>query len=1234
MNGSRLNSQPRGERSSLDALNRTIEGLEARIEDLLKASGRDKRALNDRPGEAVARHQDGVMHSAARTIVDADTVNEIRQRQRALDLTRQRDSQRDSQRESQRAPQAATEARADTGLPSAAASRAPAYRAPVAQDPELQEIAQAFTALRRELKADIAGSIAQEMASLRGELRTISDFTKHTRLTDELRDELMRLAEGVDGLSQRTPSGAGDIRAELEELRRLIDGLASADSLHRMEARWTALEDRFEDLDAAGIQKELIALAYRIDGVKAELGTMIDNPSIRALEDKILTLAAMVEDLGARPAQAEAHFVDHFSHLDQRLDEISRAVAVGARPRFEAEEQAAMGRLEERLALLTDSIDSLAQMQDAQRLEERLEDLASAMHQMPQAELTSYLSDLSRKIDALGYEQTSHGLAGRLDDLSRRLDELGSPASGIDRPAGLGFERIEERLDEIAARLDEAANDPIGDNQSIVNLERQIAHLSSLLSEPRGQDAASLPGNLDQRIASIESYMSTSDEYILEAARHAAEAVIESYAHGSPKGSAGPDTAALAGLAQDLRHLEDLARSSEERTQATFDGLHRTLVKIAERLDRMEGGGLSRAGDMPPAAELRPPMAAAVTAQPVKEERPVLARASEELLSETAARPDRLQASGAEKAGLLSGLTKRLRPKAKAVAVQPVRADLEPAPAIEPADAVSDEHDNELLEPGSGMPDVRKILERVRASQMANPATANADGERVDYIAAARRAAKAAAQESDPSQSLLKDVPGRAKASSKKPGDAPAAAGRQGIFGRHRRPILMAVGAILLALMAMPLVNTLTRGERSASLPVTTTSQQKPADSRAAPSAPVAERASETQGAALDRQIGSDQTASAFAPPAQDDDVSAAAEPAGTQPPAGAGAPDQALAGEASPAPGPGAAPAGGQASAAAETAAEDAPAVDGAPAVEAAQAATAATAIVIPETIGPKSLADAAAKGDPQALFEIGARYTEGRAGLATDAKEAARWYQLAADQGFAPAQYRLGSLYEKGTGVARDIAKAMDLYRQAAGAGNASSMHNLAVLYASGAAGTADFKSAVEWFEKAADHGITDSQFNLAILYARGNGTAQNLEESYKWFAIAARNGDKDAAQKRDEVANALKPEQLQSAKAKADTWKPQPLQDRANGVNLPDEWVGKGQTTASIDMEKAVRNIQAILNKKGYDAGQPDGRMGKKTVAAIKAFQKKNGLPEDGTITEPMVRKLLEGNETKGA
>jgi localization factor PodJL len=264
-------------------------------------------------------------------------------------------------------------------------------------------------------------------------------------------------------------------------------------------------------------------------------------------------------------------------------------------------------------------------------------------------------------------------------------------------------------------------------------------------------------------------------------------------------------------------------------------------------------------------------------------------------------------------------------------------------------------------------------------------------------------------------------------------------------------------------------------------------------------------------------------------------------------------------------------------------------------------------------------------------ALFEIGARYTDGR-GVKIDLAEAAKWYKLSADRGLAPAEYRLANFYEKGTGVTRDVEKAKTLYKSAAEKGNASAMHNLAVLYATGVGGTPDFSEAARWFKQAAELNVRDSQFNLAILYARGNGVPQDLEETYKWFAIAAREGDQDAAQKRDEVANALSPDQLKSAKAKLDLWKPQPLDDAANTPMVPDEWIAKGQTTATVDMKRAIRNIQAILNMNGFDAGKPDGEMGKKTVTAIKAFQKSIGLEPSGRIDDALVKELLKRNKPK--
>ena len=109
---------------------------------------------------------------------------------------------------------------------------------------------------------------------------------------------------------------------------------------------------------------------------------------------------------------------------------------------------------------------------------------------------------------------------------------------------------------------------------------------------------------------------------------------------------------------------------------------------------------------------------------------------------------------------------------------------------------------NQLLEPGSGVPDVKKILERVRAGQKPRATMRRrARSDKADFIAAARRAAQLAAEEADTL------TPRQERCCCRRP--------IGGAFARHRRPILMAVGAVLLAIMSYPLVNTLIRGDRA-----------------------------------------------------------------------------------------------------------------------------------------------------------------------------------------------------------------------------------------------------------------------------------------------------------------------------------------------------------------------------------------------------------------------------------
>ena len=55
------------------------------------------------------------------------------------------------------------------------------------------------------------------------------------------------------------------------------------------------------------------------------------------------------------------------------------------------------------------------------------------------------------------------------------------------------------------------------------------------------------------------------------------------------------------------------------------------------------------------------------------------------------------------------------------------------------------------------------------------------------------------------------------------------------------------------------------------------------------------------------------------------------------------------------------------------------------------------------------------------------------------------------------------------------------------------------------------------------------------------------------------------------------------------------------------------------------KAIEEMQALLNAKGYDAGSPDGLVGPQTRAALRAYQAAEGLPADGYPTQELVTRL---------
>ena len=91
---------------------------------------------------------------------------------------------------------------------------------------------------------------------------------------------------------------------------------------------------------------------------------------------------------------------------------------------------------------------------------------------------------------------------------------------------------------------------------------------------------------------------------------------------------------------------------------------------------------------------------------------------------------------------------------------------------------------------------------------------------------------------------------------------------------------------------------------------------------------------------------------------------------------------------------------------------------------------------------------------------------------GVKEDHVEAMRWCWLAAEQGYAKAQYNIGVKYYNGHGMKQDHVEAVRWFRLAADQGYANAIFNLGVSYCNGEGVKQDLTEALRWFRKAADH------------------------------------------------------------------------------------------------------------------------------------------------------------------
>jgi TPR repeat protein len=128
---------------------------------------------------------------------------------------------------------------------------------------------------------------------------------------------------------------------------------------------------------------------------------------------------------------------------------------------------------------------------------------------------------------------------------------------------------------------------------------------------------------------------------------------------------------------------------------------------------------------------------------------------------------------------------------------------------------------------------------------------------------------------------------------------------------------------------------------------------------------------------------------------------------------------------------------------------------------------------------------------------------------GIRIDLSQAARYYQLAADQGHAEAQFNFAICLANGCGIDKNDGEAVRYYRLAAAQNHAKAQFNLALCLERGEGVRRDLVESTQYYKLAADQNYAAAQFNYAICLDKGEGVGQNSNTATRYYKLAADSG-----------------------------------------------------------------------------------------------------------------------------
>ncbi len=789
--------------------------------------------------------------------------------------------------------------------------------------------------------------------------------------------------------------------------------------------------------------------------------------SLMSLQGDIAALAIKLDDM--RREQAARHAEPPVCNLDKLRTEIgnmSEALRdLASRGSIATLEQAIRGLAQKLEASRTEGINDTVLQPLEKLIGELRHSLADIDPRMTIKGLEGELKRLGTKLDDLGRSEIDPAAFQNIQSQTREIRDLltaamarplpverierqvAQLAESIDRgrtaarepgvhayaDRASAFDKIEERLDAIAAKVEEAiaeARDqshyealshridnvqqglaariaetwPAADTRPLEDLVRGLAeklekaqgpHAGAQAIDALEQQIAELAQRLDASSAGFSSLTSLEQTISqlfaeLEMTRRAALEAAEN--------AASDPNSQPSGIGQELQRLRAVQDDADRRTVSTLNAVHETLEKVVDRLAVVEEELSVRPKSSSEPLASGPPPIFAPAQQP---NLPLRDRAD---LQSQPLGPDELVA----------------------------RRDNGRKNAMPPAAALEDF----LIEPGSGFPGRRQSANgetgQERSSEPEAPTT------RADFIAAARRAAQAAQIES---AAAVAQSRARAGGSKDKAG---LIRQTRNFIAQHKRPVVLSLAALFVAIGAYAVVKTMSHAQ-----PTNISSNiDAPAAAMIAPptASPQIAAPAQISTAALDPSPTGG-AARQRAPEVDPMTTGSIGKPQGT---------------------------------------ARDFTQSDPQAAAEAGNAEAQfvlATNYAEGRHVS-RNLAQAAqwygkaaAQGLAPAQYRLASFYEKGL-GVAQNLAQAKAWYQKAAAQGNIRAMHNLAVLAADGGDSGRpDYATAAQWFKKAAEYGVRDSQYNLAVLLARGLGVSQNFVSSYTWFAIAAAQGDDDA-------------------------------------------------------------------------------------------------------------------------------------------------------------